>query len=71
MAAVSEGIPPRVRHTSIAMGVVTLFGASDTTTAFEAPSHWAVTTADTMPTTQPTVCESKMGMSCLRITFNC
>ena len=55
----------------MAMGVVTLFGASEMTTGFEAPSSCAVTTAETIPTTQPTVCESKMGINCLRMTFNC
>ena len=71
MAAVSDGIPPAVRHTSIAIGVVTLLGASDITTSLEAPKSCAVITAETIPTMHPTVCEKRMGMSCLRITLSC
>ena len=67
MAAVSDGMPPTACVTSMAMGVVTDFDASDTTTIGVAPSSLAVSTTLTMPTTQPMNCDMRMGMSCLRM----
>ena len=71
MAAVSDGIPCKDSDTSIAIGVVTDLGASDMITAFEAPSHLAVSTTETIPTKQPANCEISTGISCRRILLSC
>src|SRR3569833_2001640 len=54
MAIVICGMPPSWRQTSIAIGVVTDFGAADITTAKGAPMSQADPAAVTMPTTAPT-----------------
>ena len=67
MAAVSDGMPPSCPVTSIAIGVVTDFGAKDIITESEAPIHFATNTTDTTPTTQPASCDMIIGINCLRI----
>lgn len=52
-AAVSDGIPPMALVTSIAIGVVTDFGASDRITSCEAPINFAISTTEITPTMQP------------------
>ena len=63
MAAVSDGMPPDVLHTSMAMGVVTDLGASDTMTSCDAPMADAIRVTQTNPTRQPTSCDKRIGNS--------
>ena len=69
-AAVSEGIPPTLLVTSIAMGVVTDLAASEVMIVGLAPSHLAVMTTETIPTRQPVSWEIRMGSSCFFISRN-
>ena len=71
MAAVSDGMPPSVCVTSIAMGVVTDLLASDATTSREAPSMRAVATTLMMPTMHPIICEASIGNICFLICDSC
>jgi hypothetical protein len=70
-AAVSEGIPPTAFDTSMAIGVVTDFGANDIITSGEAPINLAIIVTETSPTTQPANCEIRIGISCFFIMRNC
>ena len=63
IAAVSDGIPPDVLHTSMAIGVVTDLGASDTMTSCDAPRADAIRVTLTNPTRQPTSCDMRIGSS--------
>ena len=70
-AAVSDGIPPTVLVTSIAMGVVTDLAARDKITSCVAPRNLAMSTTEMMPTTQPASSEIRRGRSCLRMVESC
>lgn len=66
IVAVSDGMPPMLWVTSMAIGVVTDLAARDRTTSLEAPKYWASMTTDTIPTMQPTNCDMNIGIiSCL------
>lgn len=56
-AAVNEGIPPVAFDTSIAIGVVTDFGANEQMISGVAPNSLAMTTTVTNPTKHPANCE--------------
>ena len=70
-AAVSEGIPPTACVTSMAIGVVTDLEASDTMTSCVAPKSLATPTTETIPTRQPTNCDTMMGRSCFLMVSSC
>lgn len=70
-AAVSDGIPPNVLVTSIAIGVVTDLGASDRITSCEAPINLAINTTDITPTIQPANWDRMMGSSCFLMVSSC
>ncbi len=67
MADDSAGMPPIWREISMAMGVDTDLGASERTTSGLAPSHEAISTTDTMPTTHPASSVRKSVRNWLRI----
>ena len=65
IVAVRDGMPPMLCVTSIAIGVVTDFAASESTTMRDAPKYCARATTDTMPTRHPTSCDMNIGtISC-------
>ncbi len=66
-AAVSAGMPPMACVTSMAIGVVTDFDASDMTTSRDAPSICATMTTDAMPTMHPATSARRMGRNCFFI----
>lgn len=66
-AAVSAGMPPSDCEISMAMGVVTAFGASERATSRVAPSISAMTMTETSPATQPASSAMSSGMTCLRM----
>ena len=70
-AAVSEGIPPRACVTSMAMGVVTDLDAIEMITTSDALNNLAINTTLTIPTKQPTNCESTMGSHSFLMASNC
>lgn len=70
-AAVSEGMPPMLRDTSMAMGVVTDLGASDMATSWLAPHIRATITTETMPDMQPTSDDTTSGTICFLIVESC
>ena len=69
-AAVSEGMPPNVLVTSMAIGVVTDLGANDRITSWDAPINLAINTTETTPIKQPASCDSKIGSNCFLIVSN-
>lgn len=71
IVAVSDGMPPMLRVTSIAIGVVTDFAASDNTTSFDAPAYWAIATTEMMPTRQPTSCDINIGIISCFMEWSC
>ena len=69
-AAVKAGIPPIVFVTSIAIGVVTDFGAKDNMISWLAPIALAISTTETTPTKHPASCERTIGNICFFIVYN-
>ena len=69
-AAVSDGIPPMAFVTSIAIGVVTYFGARDRITSWEAPINFAISTTEMTPTMHPASCDKRIGNNCFLIISN-
>ena len=61
------GMPPMLRDTSMAMGVVTDLGASDMATSWLAPHIRATITTETMPDMQPTSDDTTSGTICFLI----
>ena len=70
-AAVSDGMPPSELVTSMAIGVVTDFAASDITTSCDAPQTSATHTTEMMPEMQPPSADSVMGSSCFLTVDSC
>ena len=69
-AAVSDGIPPIALVTSMAIGVVTDFGASERITSCEAPMSLAISTTEITPTIHPASWDRRIGKSCFFIISN-
>ena len=69
--AVSGGIPPIDLEISMAIGVVTDFGASEKITSLDAPISLAISTTETTPAMQPANCETRIGIACFLIFSNC
>ena len=70
-AAVNEGMPPTESETSIAIGVVTDFGASDIITSGSCTHQFRDNGYRNQPTIHPANWEIRIGNSCFRIIFNC
>ena len=64
-------MPPIDFAISIAMGVVTAFGASDMTTSRVAPKNSARITTETMPATHPASSDKSSGSNCFLMAFSC
>lgn len=70
-AAVRDSIPPMAFEISMAMGVVTAFGASEMTTSRVAPNKSARSTTLTIPATHPASSDSRSGRSCRFMDESC